>query len=68
MKVLSISVHSNKFHSFNFGADHVVHCVLAGTTNTDDLDTSESFYLWFDLWHKNIMRVSAYLLVNTAQY
>jgi len=25
--------------------------VLAGTAYSNDLDSSERFYLWFDLWH-----------------
>ena len=51
MKVLGIGVNRDKVDALNFGVNHVIDGIFAGPAYSQDLDSGERFYLWFNLWH-----------------
>ena len=51
VKVLGVSINGDKIDSLNLRIDHVVDRILAGTAHSDDLDSGERLYFWFDLGH-----------------
>src|SRR3990167_2633806 len=51
MEILNIGIGGNEVNTPNFTVNHVVNCIFAGTADTNDFDSGERFYFWFDLWH-----------------
>jgi len=49
--VLRVSVHHDKFHTLDFGADHMIDSVCAGAADADNFDSGKRFNLRVNFGH-----------------
>ena len=51
MQVLCVGIDRDELNTFDFGIDHVVEGILAGTADTDHFYSSKRLNFGFDLGH-----------------